>query len=163
MAYATTSDVQRHMPSVVGTLGASSTPTSTEVEAFLDATYGELNSALASKGYTVPVTTPNYWLEDLTALNAIGAAAYALAVAFPQEAGPGQVAEAPVLMGIWERRLALIRAGKGIPNDAPRSANLTAPRSYFVTAGAIGSDDAEDDFGDSVDANPRFRSAKDLA
>lgn len=143
-------------------MGASTKPTLTQAEAFIDATYGELNSVLASRGYTVPVTAPDYWLEDLTALNAIGAAAYCLAVAFPQESGPGQVAEGPVLMGIWERRLEMLRKGSGVPNDAPKSANLTTPRSYFLDTGAIGSDDAEDAFEADVDANPRFTQGKEF-
>ena len=155
MAYADLAAVQRHLPF---TAGAGSTPTSTQVGAFIDATYNEINSALASQGYSVPVTGPAYWLADLTALNAIGAAAYSLTVGFPQESGPGQVAEGPVLMGIYTRRLEDFKEGRGIPDEAEKSTSISGPRNYFTDNGSIGEDvDVEDAWGDPIDSSPIFK------
>lgn len=61
-AYATVANVQTLLDSDSGsgiTIGVASTPTTTEVEGFLDQIAAEVNSVLVSNGYTVPVTGTN--------------------------------------------------------------------------------------------------------
>ena len=160
MAYATTDDVQRHLPFA---LSSSSRPTTTQVQALLDVTAGEINSALASRGYVVPSTGPDHWLHDLEGVNAIGAAAYALIVAFPQESGPGSPAEGPTLMALYRRRIDAFLADEGIPDTVQKSSStLTAPRNFFTDNNAIGDVDAEDAWGEPVYSAPFFKRHQDF-
>lgn len=154
MTYATSSQAQKHIPF---TVGASTRPTSTQLSEFLDLVSAEIDTALGARGYTVPVTAPASFLDYLEHLNALGAAAYALLVAFPQESGPGSVAEGPSLMRQYEAKLAKLEAGIGVPRSVAKDENTTAPRSFFLDEGAIGEDvDVEDDWGERIDSRPLF-------
>ncbi len=74
--YATVADVQALITSASGsglTIGATSTPTTTQVEGFLDQTAAEIDSFLRAKGYgTIPASGTNdkLLLKKYTALGA---------------------------------------------------------------------------------------------
>lgn len=98
MSYATTVTVQGAMAKFV--ISGSTQPTSTQVQAMIDGIAAEINSHLASVGYTVPVTTPDYFLAYLGELNTWGAVASVLKSMFPSATGP---AETPAY-AFWEKR-----------------------------------------------------------
>lgn len=78
MAYCAITDVEALNALDAGTgYGTTSCPTATQVTGFINQVYAQINALLASKGITVPVTANDY----LKMLNAIGAAAWAIAAA----------------------------------------------------------------------------------
>lgn len=89
MAYCTITNVQGLNPKRP-TYSGSTTPTSTQVEQFIDDIAAEIDSILEGRSYTTPVTagtTSAKFLEWLEALNARGAAALAEQAQFPELAG----------------------------------------------------------------------------
>lgn len=127
-AYASVSDVQGY---TLKTYSASSKPTSTQVQAFLDRRAAELNGILNELGFTVPVSqaaSPDSYAV-LTQYNAIGA---------------GADAEQPTILGIepelaslgrslrsmYEGFLKQLRERPGMLHDATRSATEEGPTSY---------------------------------
>ena len=158
MAYTTTTycteDQVEQVLGVAFRLSATSNPSTTQAAQFMSAVAAEINTALASNGITVPVTTPAYFLDDVTRLNALGAAAMILQAAFPAREGPGSSTLAASLMLQYRTALKAYRSGEGIPEDSLPSSR--ALENYFTNANAIGADDVEDAFGAIVDANPIF-------
>ena len=153
MAYATLHDVEGLMPHL--NLSGSSKPTETQVEGYLVRSAGEIDSALASVGLSVPVTEPPEFVEDLRQLNAEGAAGMALLAAYPNTGGPGSTDAGPTYLRGYRQRLTEFRKGIGIPSTSPQDA-AGAPASYFTTMGAIGGG-ATDELGREIDAEPAIR------
>ncbi len=77
MAYGTTLGVEALVPAV-GPLDGSNTPAVQQVEAWLDQGAAVINRTLAGAGYAVPVLDTSLVYPELTALNELYAAAYAL-------------------------------------------------------------------------------------
>jgi len=75
MSYCTTTDVQAINASHV--FSASTKPTTTQVNTFIDMVAGELDAILSSRSLSVPVTSPESFVEYLKLVNAVGAAAMA--------------------------------------------------------------------------------------
>ena len=76
MAYGSTTGVQALLPAL-GTLGNNTTPTSTQVTAWLSQGASIIDRHLAGAGYTVPVSASATVYGELTALNDLYAAAIA--------------------------------------------------------------------------------------
>ena len=77
MAYGSTAGVSALLPAI-GTLGVASTPTSAQVTEWLAQGASTIDRALAGAGYTVPVLATATCYGELTALNNLYAAAYAM-------------------------------------------------------------------------------------
>jgi hypothetical protein len=85
MAYCLIADVQGFNPK--RTYGASTTPTTTQVEEYITKIAGEVDSVLQGRGLGTPVTTPTAFVVFLIQLNAVGAAALAERAMFPEATG----------------------------------------------------------------------------
>ena len=85
MSYCTTTDVKTLNPT--RTYDAASTPTLTQVQAYIDQIAGEVDTVLQGRGLAVPVTTPAVFVTFLKQLNAFGAAALAERAMFPEAQG----------------------------------------------------------------------------
>lgn len=155
MSYASLADVQGQIP-VIPTFSASTRPTDTQVTEYLTLCAGEIDAALASRGLSVPVATPAWFLTDMERLNAQGAAAMTLMGMFPQEAGPGSNSQGANLWKTYQLRLSELRKGIGVPMEASVADSL-APRSYFTDNNAIGNSSATDDWGDTIISDPTFQ------
>jgi hypothetical protein len=75
--YGSTAGTQAIVPTL-GTFGASSVPTSSQVSIWLEEGGARINRALATAGYVVPVASGAVVYAELTALNNLYAAAYAI-------------------------------------------------------------------------------------
>lgn len=156
-AYCSQAQVQELLP-VAFTISTTSKPNASQVESFRKSCAANINSALAVGGVaTVPIdsTTPVF-LDDITRLNAIGAAAQVLMAAFPASQGPGSSSLGRDYWKEFNDRLAGFRKGDGIPADVGRDSAGEAA-SYFTDGMAIGVDTALDAWGDRIDANPAFK------
>ncbi len=76
-SYGSTTGVQALLP-VLGALSGSTTPTSTQVGTWLDEGAAVINRNLSSAGYSVPVMASAAAYAELTSLNNLYAAAYAI-------------------------------------------------------------------------------------
>lgn len=76
-AYGTTLGVEALVPAI-GPLDGGNTPAVQQVEAWLEQGAATINRTLAAAGYTVPVGATATVYPELTALNELYAAAYAL-------------------------------------------------------------------------------------
>lgn len=127
-AYATVADVQGY---TLKTYTASSKPTSTQVQAFLDRRTAELNGILKELGITVPIAqaaSPDSY-SILTMYNAIGAGADAES---PTALGiePELASLGRSLRAMYESFLKQLRDRPGMLHDATRSATDEGPTSY---------------------------------
>lgn len=77
MSYGSVSGVSALVP-VAGTLGSSSTPTSAQVTEWLTQASARIDRALASAGYSIPVTSTATAYAELTALANLYGAAFVL-------------------------------------------------------------------------------------
>ena len=82
MAYSTTTDVQGLTPK--WTLSATSSPTLTQVSAYIEDIDAAINVALAGQGITTPYTAVGDFLTWLGKVSADGSAARTLRAAFPE-------------------------------------------------------------------------------
>lgn len=87
MAYATTDNVQGRIARHV--LSGSTPVTTTQVGVFIEDIDAEINGVLIKLGYTVPVSTPAWFMTRLRSLSSDGAAAITLKSLFPEATGPG--------------------------------------------------------------------------
>jgi len=85
MSYCTTADVQTLNPT--RTYDAATTPTLTQVQAYVDQIAGEVDTVLQGRGLVVPVAAPSVFVTFLRQLNAVGAAAMAERAMFPEAQG----------------------------------------------------------------------------
>lgn len=124
-------------------LTSSSIPTATEAAAFGLGVAGEIDTALASHGVTVPVTTPAAFLAWLVELETVGWAARIAAVMYADSAGENSDESAAKLDRWYQAGLARLWDGSAIP---PSLAMATAvlPTSYSVQypddAAVVGTD-----------------------
>jgi len=121
MAYCSLAEVQNLNPK--RTYGASTTPTTTQVNALIAQIAVEIDAVLEAKGYTVPVTTPANFVEALKYLNAYGAAALAEMGMFPETSEMGQTPHWKLLNekyndGIKQLREGEIPRGLGLDEEA---------------------------------------------
>ncbi len=148
MAYGTLVKVQGLMAQF--TIGASTSPTTTEAATILDETSDEIDMRLSAAGVAVPATAPAGFLIFLSRLNAYGAAAAILKSMFPGATG---AAETPAY-AFWEKRyqagLMSIVDGSAIPPDAPAGSGTVDPSTYLTR-----NPNAEEELGDI--AEPRFK------
>lgn len=129
MAYTSTAQVQ----GLIGafTISDTSVPSLTQVNSIIDSISDEIDSVLAGIGFTVPVSTPDYFTRRLALLNAYGVAAAVLKSAFPEARGPG---ENPAY-AFWETRyrdgIKALRSEQDIPSTSAATGSGT-PSSYFL-------------------------------
>lgn len=77
--YGSVAGVEALVPAVAGAgFDASSTPTSTEIDTWLDEAYALINAALSGAGYSIPVSAAAGAYALLTALENLYGAAYTL-------------------------------------------------------------------------------------
>jgi len=107
MAYCTITNIQALNPK--RTYGASTTPTTTQVEAFITRIAEEIDAILAGRDFTVPITAPASLLAYLTHVNALGAAALAEQAMFPETTKPGTSASGANLWKQYQEALAILR------------------------------------------------------
>lgn len=127
MAYAALSDVQAVNPK--RTYSATTTPTSTQVTAFLTDIAAEIDTLLTSRGLTVPVTAPAEFLAHLKHVNAVGAAARAEFAMFPEAAE--SPAGSPQGDRLWSQYQEYLRALRKDSLPVTLVADLT-PASFFT-------------------------------
>lgn len=85
MSYCTTTDIQALNPT--RTYSATSKPTLTQVQTYIDQIAGEIDSILKGRGLATPITIPAEFVTFLKQLNAVGAAALAERAMFPEAQG----------------------------------------------------------------------------
>lgn len=110
MAYCTITEVEAL--NAKRTYSASTTPTSTQVETYIDLIAAEIDIVLSRKGYSVPVTTPDAFVNALKLVNAVGAAAMAEQAMFPEAVEKGMTPHSAVLQKKYDELLAKIEAGE---------------------------------------------------
>lgn len=104
MAYCTITHVQGHNPK--RTYSATSTPTTTQVQEFIDRIANEIDVVLGGRGFTVPVTSPTELANFLIQVNAYGAAALAEDAMFPETTVPGAT---PHSVSLWSKYQAALK------------------------------------------------------
>lgn len=127
MAYCTIDDVQA-LNTLRGDYSASTRPTSTQVEEFIDQIYNTVNSVLQARGIAIPITVPASFVGALKLANAQGAAALAEMAMFPEAAGtPGGSPHGQRLWKMYQAFLKWIEKG-----ELPTAVEGTGagPRSY---------------------------------
>jgi hypothetical protein len=144
MAYADLADVQALMAQI--TIDGSSRPTSTQVtNVIIPQVSAEIDGVLAARGLTVPVTTPAYFLEALTLLNAMGSAAAVIRSMKPVKAGAseGSASYEAFYADWYQKGLRRLESGTGIPDGLATSGAGVGPSTYFTR-----NPDEEEDLGD---------------
>lgn len=143
MAYATFAEVQQLLAKFV--LSTSTKPTIAQATDMIDQIAGEIDTAIASAGYAVPVTAPAYFLEALKLLNAEGAAMLVLKSMFPQRSGAseGSPSEYALHARNYNDGLRRLQSGEGIPPEAATGTGSVAPSTYFTR-----NPDSEEHLGD---------------
>lgn len=114
MGYCAVEDVVALNPK--RTYNSSSTPTSTQLETFIDFIGAQIDVILMSLGYSGTVTAPAEFVTVLKFLNALGAGALAEHAMFPETTEKGSTPHAAVLQTQYEKGLARLKAGE-IPYD----------------------------------------------
>ena len=109
MAYCDIDDVKALNPK--RTYSATTTPTETQVEGYIDDIAVEIDNILQAQGYTVPVTTPTNFVDYLKTLNARGAAAQAEMAMFP-DTMDGMSARGAQLLALYKDGLKALRNGE---------------------------------------------------
>lgn len=115
MGYCVIAAIQRLTPK--RTFTASSTPTTTQVESIIDDIAAEIDAALNTRGYTVPVTSPAAFLTFLGVVNAYGAAALAEAGMFPETVQAGYTPHWRIMEDKYQGWLKDLKEGKLSPNS----------------------------------------------
>jgi len=131
MAYATQAATQGLMAKFA--LSPSSTPTDAQATAIITSTSSEIDVVLATRGLTVPLTAPQYFVDYLADVNEWGAAAAILKSMFPGSTGPS---ETPA-WAFWEKRyqdaLKGLKDGSLIPADVVPTGNAVIAASTYLT------------------------------
>jgi hypothetical protein len=90
---------------------ASSTPTSTQVGTLMAQIATEIDMAMSSRGYAVPVTSPTELVAVLSTINAYGAAALAEQSMFPETVEKGSTPHWKMLWDAYRGWLVDLKAG----------------------------------------------------
>ncbi len=166
MAYADITQTQSYLSLA---LSATSQPTLTQAQGILDDRAAEIDSALGSRGYSVPITSPAWFVADLAVLNAKGAAADCILQANPAftTKGDGLITTldpyGKQLLDYFVARLAELRQGIGVPVGVGRAETQQAPSGFFADTGAWGQDlTQKDDFGELIKSQPAFSRGRPL-
>lgn len=109
MVYCTITNIQAL--NTKRTYSATTTPTTTQVEAFITRIAEEIDAVLAGRNFTVPLTAPAPLLAYLTHVNALGAAALAEQAMFPETTAPGTSASGVLLWKQYQDALNFLRTG----------------------------------------------------
>ena len=110
MSYCTITHVQGLNPQR-GAYGATTKPTSTEVNEFISQISNEIDSILLARGLTVPVTTPIEFVGALELGNAQGAAALAEMAMLPDPGTMGGTSHGHQLWAMYEKFKAWLQKG----------------------------------------------------
>lgn len=155
MAYAELEDVEHELGQYGRFLTETSTPSEDDVEQkTIPAIAGEIDGVLSARGVTVPVTAPASFLELLSSLNALGAAARTAAALLPQAQGPQSTTFHEWLQARYDAGLERLRNGEGIPDDIATS-GTSLPSSFWTRHPDTVSSDLDRTSKNSVD--PVFR------
>lgn len=161
MAYAAVPDVQDYLSTF--TITVASTPSTAQVTQMIANCANEIDSALLSGGYAVPITSPAVFLAELVQLNALGTAAWVAWQAFPATTGPDGSPLAAAMSKQYQARLQQLRLGVGVPVGLPRQELQKSPMGFLDSSGAWGNNfAAEDDFGHLIRSEPAFSRNRDL-
>ena len=107
MAYAELADLKARAGRLAGAWDESTSPSDTDLRGFLDATAGEIDAAVAARGFPTPVSDVTA-AKGLLNVNADMALLLALRATWPGGSGPTQVRE---LISDVEARVADYRKG----------------------------------------------------
>lgn len=137
MAYAAPADLSRHLGKFSAGFTATSVPSTSDAQVFLDDIAGEIDAILNSRGIGTPVTlasAPQSFLDFLKVTNAIGAAAQIVAALFPHPQGPTGTTYETWLDEQYEQRLAGLRSGEAVPDVVlPGASGGSLARSFWTT------------------------------
>lgn len=126
--YATQAKVQTFLGRLL-TVTATSVPSASDVADFLTQRSQEIDSALSSRGIVTPVTSPQWFLDELIGLNAKGAAADVFRAALITGEGNDRSSAGPSLLKEYTDRLNQLRLGTGVPVGVAVSETDLAVRS----------------------------------
>lgn len=115
MPYCDLSDVQNLNPK--RTYSATTTPTTTQVNAMIDLIASDIDMLLEAKGYTNPATTPTAFVNWLKLVNALGSAAMAEDAMFPETVEKGSTPHASILRKQYMERLNMLKSGEISPDS----------------------------------------------
>ena len=141
MAYCTITDVQSLNPK--RTYGATTTPSTTQVNSLIDLIYGQINTVLESQGYTTPVTEPASLVTALQLLNAQGAAAMSEMGMFSAQE-KGSTPHWKVLWEAYQDGLESLRKGQ-VPQSLGKGGDALNAGSLYTAA-----DTDQDDYPEPV-------------
>lgn len=159
MSYTTASSVQALMARLHLNVAFSTgtTPTLAQVNTMITDIAAEIDVHLASKGYTVPITTPAYLLTWAGDLNSWGAAAIALKAYAPEQTQVQNGGPVIPAYAFYEKKyqdaLKLIDSGELTIAAAEAASPVVGPSSYFTL-----NPDVEEDLG--TIAEPSFKRDK---
>lgn len=153
--YADLADVESEMGALASGLTATSTPTEADVtDRIIPDIHGEIDSILSLQGVTVPVVSgPSSFLDRLKALNALGAAARAVAALFPTDSAA--LAFAKWLQDRYAAGLLSLENGEGIVGVVITAGGGGLPRSFATSHPDSVSADLDGTVGNTID--PVFR------
>lgn len=126
MAYCDIGDVQGQNPKR-GDYSASTLPTSTQVEEYITQISNTIDSTLAGRGLSVPVTSPDYFVDALRLLNAQGAGALAELAMFPE--APDTPGGSPHGTRLWQMYQAGLKQLREGPLPIAMEGSKAGPRS----------------------------------
>lgn len=121
MSYATVAQVQARVPYY--TISDASKVTAAMVQGYIDQVSAEVDSAVVGHGVSVPVTAPSYWLSSLSETVIIGATARLLKAAYPPMGSDVANPNADREWLTYEKRIAALVTGDGIPPGVITSEN----------------------------------------
>lgn len=127
MAYGSADGVAALIPAV-GAVGVDTTPTATHVAAWLAQGAAVIDRHLASAGYTVPVASTATLYPELTALNNLYAAAYALLAYGVDTASGEQDSRSAVWLDRFQAQLTALVSADLTLAGATVATTTTAPR-----------------------------------
>jgi hypothetical protein len=126
MSYCAIADVQGLLAQRV--FGASTKPTTTQVNTFISDVSSVIDTVLQARGLTTPVTTPTDFVTHLKQVNAIGAAAHAEQAMYPEAGGVGSTPNSKRLWEMYQAELKSLRE-----DDLPISIAEGLPGGYATT------------------------------
>lgn len=129
MTYAQVSDVQARMVRVP--TGLANALQAEHVESFITQIEGEVETILAMRDVTVPVTTPTWFVARLRSIVSDGATAIAYKSVFPESSGIGSSPAYQYWETRYRRGLTALQKGE-LPSSIVTAGLTIGPSTYFT-------------------------------
>lgn len=114
-AYSTSARVEKLMTKAQ--VGAGRPLDTVDINEFLEDVSAEIDTAFASRGFSVPITAPDYLLRWVEKVAIEGAAATALKALYQSASGPNSEGAWAVYERRYQKSLDEIRSGRFVPAE----------------------------------------------